>query len=213
VTGRSTSTYRRPLHTKRRSGFGALWGSRDGKGPRFVHLLPNALHLTLQARCLHCSGCHFELKQLGFTAAYRALQCLLTSWNTFLSIFRAGLLQPHGSESGTSHSCDLIRRHACSDVLMHVPVRCWARCCLPFSSPPSESYRRDHEMDGTKPLPAKCGEVKGHGSQPSESKCDSLFHHVWTNHRACRNLVRCAMFIAEFGHCTRPCWHLKHCVH
>jgi hypothetical protein len=61
----------------------------DGKGSHFMHLLPNALHLTLQARYLHCLGCHFELKQLGFPAVYRARQCLLTSRNTFISILRA----------------------------------------------------------------------------------------------------------------------------
>jgi hypothetical protein len=82
----------------------------DGKGSHFMHLLPNALHLTLQARYLHSSGCHFELKQLGFTAAYRARKCLLIPRNTFISILRAGLLQPHGSESGTWHNRDLIRR-------------------------------------------------------------------------------------------------------
>jgi hypothetical protein len=80
-----------------------------------MHLLSNAPHLNLQAKYLHCSGCHFELKQLGFTAAYRARQCLLTSRNAFISILRAGLLQPHGSESGTWHNRDLIRRHACAE--------------------------------------------------------------------------------------------------
>jgi hypothetical protein len=86
-----------------------------------MHLLPNALHhLTLQARDLHCSGCHFELTQLSFTAAYRARQCLLISRNTFILILRAGLLQPHGSESGTWHNRDLIRRHACANA-----SSCW----------------------------------------------------------------------------------------
>jgi hypothetical protein len=89
----------------------------EGKGSQFMHLLWNALHLTLQARCHHCAGCTFELKQVGFTAAYRARQCLLTSRNTFISILRAGPLQPHGSESGTWHNRDLIRRHACADAL------------------------------------------------------------------------------------------------
>jgi hypothetical protein len=37
----------------------------DGKGSHFMHLLPNALHLTLQARYLHWSGCHVELMQLS----------------------------------------------------------------------------------------------------------------------------------------------------
>jgi hypothetical protein len=41
----------------------------DGKRPHFTPLLQNALHLTLQARYLHCSGYHFELKQVSFTAA------------------------------------------------------------------------------------------------------------------------------------------------
>jgi hypothetical protein len=54
----------------------------DGKGSQFMHLLRNALHLTLQARCHHCPGCHFELEQAGFTATYRPRQCLLTSRNT-----------------------------------------------------------------------------------------------------------------------------------
>jgi hypothetical protein len=80
----------------------------NGKGSQFMHLLQNALHLTLQARCQHCLGCHFELEQVGFTANYRPRQCLLTSRNTFFSIFGAGLLEPHGSESCTWHSHDLI---------------------------------------------------------------------------------------------------------
>jgi hypothetical protein len=88
----------------------------DGEGSHFMHLLPNALHLTLQASYLPCRGCHFELKQLGFTAAYRARQCLLTSRYTFISIFRAWLLQPHRSESGTWHNRYLIRKHACADA-------------------------------------------------------------------------------------------------
>jgi hypothetical protein len=37
----------------------------DGKGSHFMHLLPNALHLNFQAKHLHCSGCHFQLKQMG----------------------------------------------------------------------------------------------------------------------------------------------------
>jgi hypothetical protein len=68
----------------------------DGKGSHLMHLL----HLTLQARHLHCSGCHFELKQAGFTATYRPRQSLLTSRNTFILVLRAVILQPHGSASG-----------------------------------------------------------------------------------------------------------------
>jgi hypothetical protein len=30
-----------------------------------MHLALVALHLTLQARYPNCSGCHFELKQVG----------------------------------------------------------------------------------------------------------------------------------------------------
>jgi hypothetical protein len=85
-------------HQAKKRFWSTLWWSH------FVHLLPNALPLTLQSRYLHCSGCHFELKQVGFTAAYRARQGLLTSRNTFISILRAGLLQPHGSASGTWHN-------------------------------------------------------------------------------------------------------------
>jgi hypothetical protein len=81
----------------------------DGKGSQFMHLLRNALHLTLQARCHLCPGCHFELKQVGFTAAYRPRQCVRTSTNTFFPIFRAGLLEPHGSESCTWQNRDLIQ--------------------------------------------------------------------------------------------------------
>jgi hypothetical protein len=88
----------------------------DRKGWHLMHLLRNALHLTLQARCLHCSGCNFGIKQVGFTATYRPFECLLTSRKTLFSIFRAGLLEPHGSKSGTRHNRDLIRKHACADV-------------------------------------------------------------------------------------------------
>jgi hypothetical protein len=61
-----------------------------------MHLLPNALHLTLQARYLHCSGCHFELKQLGFAAAYQARQCLLTSRNTVIRYSELGFCSHTG---------------------------------------------------------------------------------------------------------------------
>jgi hypothetical protein len=46
-----------------------LVGIADGKGSHFMHLLPNALHLALRVRYLHCSSCHLELRQVGFTAA------------------------------------------------------------------------------------------------------------------------------------------------
>jgi hypothetical protein len=98
----------------------------DGRGSQFMHMLRNALHLTLQARCHHCPGCHFELKQVGFTATYRPRQCLLTPRNTFFSIFRAGLLEPHGSEPCTWHNRDLIRTHACADATLCVPM--WIAC-------------------------------------------------------------------------------------
>jgi hypothetical protein len=35
---------------------------------------------------------------------------------TVISILRAGILQPHGSESGTWHNRELIRRHECADA-------------------------------------------------------------------------------------------------
>jgi hypothetical protein len=65
VTGRSTSPYRRPLHSKQKAALEHFVVVGDGKGWHFMHLLPNALRLSLQAKYLHCSGCHFELKQLG----------------------------------------------------------------------------------------------------------------------------------------------------
>jgi hypothetical protein len=108
VTGCSTSPYRCPLHTKRKSSFGALCDVGDRKWSQFMHPLRNALHLTLQARCHHCPGCHFDLKQMGFTATYRPHQCLSTSRNTIFSIFRAGLMGPHGFESCTWQNRDLI---------------------------------------------------------------------------------------------------------
>jgi hypothetical protein len=95
----------------------------DGNGLHFMNLLPNALHLTLQAKYPHCSGYQFVLKQLGFTATYRERRCLLISRSTFISMLGAGLLQPHGSESGTRHSRDHIRRHACADV-SPCPMHC-----------------------------------------------------------------------------------------
>jgi hypothetical protein len=113
VRGRSTSLYRRPLPRKRKRCFGALFGGRGRERVAFHASAAECTALTLQARYLHYSGCHFELKLLGFTAAYRAHQCLLISRNTFISILRAGLLQPHGSESGTWHNRDLI---LCADA-------------------------------------------------------------------------------------------------
>jgi hypothetical protein len=101
----------------------------DGKVSQFMHLLRNALHLTLQARCHHCPGCHFELKQFGFTATYRPRQCLLTSGNTFFPILRAGLLEPNGSESCTWHHRDLIR------TLMHVLTQRFDWLCTGVHSP------------------------------------------------------------------------------
>jgi hypothetical protein len=136
-------------HQAKKRFWSTLWWSGMGKGR--ISCICCRMHLTFQARYLHCSGCHFELKQVGFTAAYRALQCLLTSRITFISILRAGLLQPHGSESGTWHNRDLIQRHACADVspwastkiqntckgrttgrcgtdLVYVPSHAWTSC-------------------------------------------------------------------------------------
>jgi hypothetical protein len=111
--GASGSPYRRPLHTKRKSRFGSLCGGRGWEGSHSC--IWCWLHLTLQARHPHCPGCHFELKLVGFTAAYRAHQCLLASTNTFSPIIRAGLLHLRGSESGAWHNRDLIRRQALAD--------------------------------------------------------------------------------------------------
>jgi hypothetical protein len=112
VTARSTSPYRRPLHTKQEAVLEHFVMVGDGKGSHFKHLLWNAQHLTLEARfhCsgMHNSGCHFDLKQVGFTATYLPRRCLLTSRNTFFPILRAGFLEPHGSESCTWHKRDLI---------------------------------------------------------------------------------------------------------
>jgi hypothetical protein len=94
-----------PTSLQAKSRFETVCGGRGRQRVPFMHL-PNALHLTLPTRYPHCSGCHFELKQAGFTAAYRARQHLLTSRSTFFSILRAGLLQPRGSESGTWHTPD-----------------------------------------------------------------------------------------------------------
>jgi hypothetical protein len=96
-------------HQAKKSGLEHFVMVGDGKGSPFMHLLQNALHLTLKARCHHCPGCHFELKQVGFPATYRPRQCLLTARNTFFSIFGAGLPEPHGSESCTWHYRDLLR--------------------------------------------------------------------------------------------------------
>jgi hypothetical protein len=90
-------------------------------------------------------SCHFELEQFGFTAAYPARQCLQTSGNTFILILRAGLLQPHGSESGTRHNRDFIRRQ----------VRCSAfgsRCKKyePFPSPTTKKCTRTSFSLGVK---------------------------------------------------------------
>jgi hypothetical protein len=134
VAGRSTSPYRRPLHTKRKCGFGALCG----RGRERVAFHASAAECTAPRTPSQISPLlrrfHFELKQLGFTAAYRARQCLLTSRNTFISIRRAGLLLPHGSESGTWHNRDLIRRHARADA-----SRAMARPSRGFSSQQSRS--------------------------------------------------------------------------
>jgi hypothetical protein len=101
--------YKRPLRTKRKSGSEHFVMVGDEKGSHFTHLLCNVLHLTLQARCLDCSGCQFELKQVSFTAIDRPSQCLLTSRNTLFLILIAGLLEPHGCESCTWHNRDRIR--------------------------------------------------------------------------------------------------------
>jgi hypothetical protein len=108
VTGHSTSPYRRPLHIKQRVVLEKFVMVGDGKGSQFMRLLRNALHLTLQARCHHCPGCQFDLKQVGFTATYRPRQCLLKSRNTFFPIFRAGILEPHWSESCIWHNGDVV---------------------------------------------------------------------------------------------------------
>jgi hypothetical protein len=72
------------------------------------------MHCTSLSQPRHrCPGCHFELKQASFTATYRPRQCLLTSKNTFFSICRAGLVEPHGSESCTWHSRGVVTLSMC----------------------------------------------------------------------------------------------------
>jgi hypothetical protein len=106
----------RTSHHMKKRFWSILWWSGTGKNSiSCVCCRMQLLYLTLQARYLHCSGCHFELKQLGFTAAYRARQCLLTTINTFILILRARILQPHRSESRTWHNRDFLQRHVLTD--------------------------------------------------------------------------------------------------
>jgi hypothetical protein len=114
-----------------------------GKGSQFMHLLRNALHLTLQARCHHCPGCHFELKQVGFTATFRPPQCLLTSRNTFFSIFRAGLLEPHGLNLAHGIIATFSRQYACADATPCLP-NFTLPCLLQWSS--EGGPRRAHDF-------------------------------------------------------------------
>jgi hypothetical protein len=103
-------------HQAKKRSWSTLWWSGTGKGR--ISRICCRMHCTSLSKpdFSFFSGCRFEieLKQLGFTAAYRARQCLLTSRNTFISKIRAGLLQQHGSESW--HNRDLIQRHACADA-------------------------------------------------------------------------------------------------
>jgi hypothetical protein len=89
LTGRRTSSYRRPLHTMRKRGFGTLCG---GRGRERVTFHATAAERTAPHSPSQISE-HCELKQLGFNAAYRARQSLLTSRNKFISILKAGILQ------------------------------------------------------------------------------------------------------------------------
>jgi hypothetical protein len=50
-----------------------LWGSRTGRG----HIHASVAGCTaphFPSQYAHCSGCHLELKQVGFTDAYRTRQ-------------------------------------------------------------------------------------------------------------------------------------------
>jgi hypothetical protein len=138
----------------------------DGNGSQFMLLLWNALHLTLQGRCHPCAGCHFELMQAGFTATYRPRQCLLTSRNTMFSIFRAGLLEPHGSESCTWQNRDFIRTH----VLTQRPV-CF--CLLrPQPCSPEPELRCTHS--GALTVPKDDAAQRLSFSQPQNQKISRL---------------------------------------
>jgi hypothetical protein len=75
---------------------------RDGKGSQFMHLLRNALHLTLSSARLYC---HLSTAPMP---------CYIKK--CIVSIFRAGLLEPHGPESCTWHNRDLIGHNACADA-------------------------------------------------------------------------------------------------
>jgi hypothetical protein len=113
VTGRSTSPYRCPPHTKQKSVLEHFVMVGDGTGPQFMHLLRNALHLTFQARCHHCPGCHFEL----ITLLSPIDPFLLTSRNTkFFDLAHAIIATLSG-------------HHACADAMP-----CMASQRLPWAS-------------------------------------------------------------------------------
>jgi hypothetical protein len=123
----------------------------DGKGSQFMHLLRNALHLTLQARSHHCPGCHCELKQSGFTATYRPRQCLLTTRNTVFSIVRAGPLEPHRTKSCTLAESrpylDTVHEYDCQKANIWI----WGRRIYTYLFMPV--YSTDTQINARQSLP------------------------------------------------------------
>jgi hypothetical protein len=108
VTGRGNSPYRRPLHTKQKSGFGAHCDGREWE------------RVAIDASATECTACT-SLSKPDVTTAQAATLSSSKSALLHLSttpsdikkyifpIFRAGILKRHGSESCTWRNRDLIR--------------------------------------------------------------------------------------------------------
>jgi hypothetical protein len=75
------------------------------------------MHCTsLSKPCHRCPSCHFELKQVGFTATYRPRQCLLTSRNTFFRYSELGFRSHTGLNLAHGVIATLSGHYACADA-------------------------------------------------------------------------------------------------
>jgi hypothetical protein len=89
---------------------------------------PNAGH--------HSPGCHFELKQVGFTAEYLPRQCLLTSRNTFFRYSELGFWSHTGLNLAHGIFATLSGLYAYDDVDATPCLSCW----VPLGSLARQAY-------------------------------------------------------------------------
>jgi hypothetical protein len=81
----------------------------DGKGPQFMHLLWNSLHPTLQTDVTTAQAATLSSSKSALLPPIDQANAVRPQEILLFSIIRAGLLEPHLSESCTWRNRDFIR--------------------------------------------------------------------------------------------------------